>query len=598
MRTVVHVTHEAVNKIGGIGAVLHGLITSRVYREGVKRDILLGPLFTTDGPAEGRLHGGKVLYSGVDGIRNTPFANDFGRIEHDYGVKIIYGTKTFHDPLSGVTSEPEVLLIDVRHYNPDKMGVLKFVLFKDYGIESGKYEYIWDFEQYCRIAEPGLEAVRVIGACENGDKPIVLGHEYMGMPTVLVARSRYPGQFRTIFYAHEVATMRRIVEEHSGHDTMFYNVLDKAKAKGQFVEDVFGSQRGFYKHPLVEASRFCDNIFAVGDFVVKELQFLHKDFADVHIDLAYNGVPSRALTMDEKMKSRHLLQRYAANVLGFEPDFVFTHVTRLVPSKGLWRDIRVLEQLEKHMAKENKTAVLFVLSTETIGRARHDVENMERWYNWPAAHREGHPDLTGGEAAYYAGVQEWNAKARFCKIVYVNQFVVNAQSLGRRAPAEMDFLDFRKGSDAEFGQSIYEPFGIAQVEPISFGGICVFTHLCGCAGFVRKASAAAGLDGAGNAKGCPNAIEVNYTRLPEHLRKQSVANLLAMDRSARDEVEKTIAAEVAADLFARLPRTRADLERLVANGAKLGAEMNWDAVARNYVLPGMDRAARGSGGAK
>jgi glycogen synthase len=344
----------------------------------------------------------------------------------------------------------------------------------------------------------------------------------------------------------------------------------------------------------VAASRYCDNIFAVGDYVVKELRFLRKEFANVHIDLAYNGVPARALTAEQKMKSRRVLQKYAGNLLGFEPDYVFTHVTRLVPSKGLWRDIRVLEHLEKHMARENKTAVLFVLSTETIGRARHDVEVMERWHKWPVAHREGHPDLTGGEAAYYAGVQEWNAKARFCKIVYVNQFVVNAQSLGNRAPAEMDFLDFRKGSDAEFGQSIYEPFGIAQVEPISFGGICVFTQLCGCAGFVRKAAAAVG---GGKAKECANALEVDYTKLPERLRKQSVASLMSMDLNSREEIEQAIAGEVAAELFKRLPRTAADFERLLANGAKLGAEMNWDAVAKNYVLPGMDRAMAGGGGA-
>lgn len=592
MKTVVHVTHEAVQKIGGIGAVLHGLITSKVYRTDVKRDILLGPLFTTDGPAEGRLHGGTVLYSGVDGIRNTPYANDFSRIEHDYGVKIVYGKKTFHDPLTGVTSEPEVLLIDVRHFNPEKMGVTKFVLFQDYGIESAKYEHVWDYEQYCRIAEPGLEAVRAIGACENGDKPIIMSHEYMGMPTALCARSRYPGQFRSIFYAHEVATMRRIVEDHPGHDTMFYNVLAKAVAKGEYVEDVFGSQRGFYKHPLVEASRFCDNIFAVGDYVVKELRFMHKDFAKTHIDLAYNGVPARALNMDEKMRSRKRLQQYAAGLLGFEPDYAFTHVTRLVPSKGLWRDVRVVEHLEKHLARENKTAVLFVLSTETCGRARHDVEHMEKWYKWPVAHREGHPDMTGGEAYYYLGVQEWNAKARHCKVVYINQFMESGHSLGKRALAGMDILDFRKGSDAEFGQSIYEPFGIAQVEPISFGGICVFTEVCGCAGFVRQAHKAAG-----GGKTCENAIEVDYTKLPEKMRGQSISTLLKMDMTTRVEIEDTVAAEVAEELFRRLPRTTADFERLVASGAKLGAEMSWDAVARNYVVPGMDRAMAGKGGA-
>ena len=52
MKTVVHVTHEAVQKIGGIGAVLHGLVTSKTYRSEVGRDIFLGPLFSTEGPLD------------------------------------------------------------------------------------------------------------------------------------------------------------------------------------------------------------------------------------------------------------------------------------------------------------------------------------------------------------------------------------------------------------------------------------------------------------------------------------------------------------------------------------------------------------------
>ncbi|HVS71269.1 MAG TPA: hypothetical protein VHQ47_08445 [Phycisphaerae bacterium] len=595
MHTVVHVTHEAVQKIGGIGAVLHGLITSKTYRGAVERDILLGPLFWPEGPAEGRLHGGTVLYSGLDGIRNTPYASDFAHIEHEYGVKLIYGKKTFHDPLTGVTFEPEVVLVDVRHYNPDKMGVLKFVLFKDYGIESGRYEHVWDYEQYCRIAEPGLAAVRAIGGCSNGEKPLILSHEYMGMPTALCARSRYPGQFKTIFYAHEVATIRRIVEDHPGHDTMFYNVLNKAVGQGKYVEDVFGSQKDFYKHPLVEASRHCDTIFAVGDYVVKELRFLGKEFKEARIDLAYNGVPARALTLEEKMRSRRKLQQYCVNLLGYSPDFVFTHVTRMVPSKGLWRDVKMAEQLEKHLAKEGKTAVHFVLSTETVGRAPHEIENMEQGYKWPVAHREGHPDLTGGEAAFYVGVQEWNARARCCKIVYLNQFGFDRTTCGNRMPAEMDFLDIRKGSDAEFGQSIYEPFGIAQVEPISFGGICAYTELCGCAGFVRRAWAAANRGKEGTGEGCPNAIELDYTQLPETMAGMTVGELMKMDGRVRDEIESSVAGAAAAELYKRLPRTEGDFEKLIATGAALGREMNWDAVARNYVLPGMERAMGNQG---
>ncbi len=586
MHTVVHVTHEAVHKVGGIGAVLHGLITSKTYRGAVGRDILLGPLFSTDGPMEGRLHGGSVLYSGVDGYHNTPYANDFARIEHEFGVKLVYGRKNFIDPLTGISSDPEVLLVDVRHYHPEKIGLLKFLLFQDYGIDSGAYEHIWDYEQYCRIAEPGLEAIRALGGCENGFKPIILSHEYMGMPTALAARSRYPGQFRTIFYAHEVATMRRIVEDHPGHDTMFYNVLDKAQAQGQHVEDVFGSQKGFYKHPLVEASRFCDNIFAVGDYVLKELRFLRKEFKDVHIDIAYNGVPSRALTMDERQKSRQKLRQYCCNVLHYHPDFLFTHLTRLVPSKGLWRDIRVVEHLEKELAKEGKSAVLFIGATESAGRSPQDILNMESAYKWPAAHREGHPDLTHGEAAFYTGVQEWNARAKHCKILFINQFIVDAASLGTRAPADLDFLDFRKGSDAEFGQSIYEPFGIAQVEPISFGGICVYTSLCGCAGFVYNA--------AGD-KATPNALPVDYTKLPETMRSQNVSELLQMTQQTREDIERHIAGEVADELYRRLPRNLEDAEKLLVAGAKLGAAMSWNVVAEQFVLPGLERALKGPG---
>ena len=62
-----------------------------------------------------------------------------------------------------------------------------------------------------------------------------------------------------------------------------------------------------------------------------------------------------------------------------------------------------------------------------------------------------------------------------------------------------------------------------KVEPISFGGICVFTELCGCAGFVRKAHLAIG--GTGSEKNCFNAIEADYTQLPESMKNQTIAEL-------------------------------------------------------------------------
>jgi hypothetical protein len=165
--------------------------------------------------------------------------------------------------------------------------------------------------------------------------------------------------------------------------------------------------------------------------------------------------------------------------------------------------------------------------------------------------------------------------------VFVNQFGWDRRVCGDRMPADMEFMDIRKGSDVEFGQSIYEPFGIAQVEPISFGGICVFSECCGCAGFVAKAN-----DG----RPTPNVIVADYTELPEQgLRPEQ---LLSIGQPQRDAIEHRVAELVAVDLLERLPRTPAEFEPFIERGYELATHMSWDAVARDYVIPGIQRASR------
>jgi hypothetical protein len=309
------------------------------------------------------------------------------------------------------------------------------------------------------------------------------------------------------------------------------------------------------------------------------MRFLGPDFLHVDSQLAYNGVPHWKITVADKMESRNKLRQYCDNLLGYKPDYVFTHVTRLVPSKGLWRDLRVLEHMEKHLEARNETAVLFALTTEVPGRRPDDIRRMEQQYHWPVVHREGLPDLSHGEAIYYQGVQEFNARSRHVKVVFINQFGFDRRSCGDRMPADMEFMDIRKGSDAEFGQSIYEPFGIAQVEPISFGGICVFSNVCGCAGFVLKAN-----DG----NPTPNVIVADYTHLDNvSLRPEQMLNI---GQSERDAIEHQVADQVARELIERLPRTPQEFEQFLARGQALADKMSWDTVARDYVLPGIQRA--------
>lgn len=581
MQTVVHVTHEAIQKIGGIGAVLQGLLTSKHYLQHAPRNILVGPFWPGEERGEHRLGAnGEVLYSSLDSLYRSPLASHFRAIEEEYDVGIIYGRRKFVDKETGVVSVPEVLLLDVSNYDTGKAGEFKFQLWEKFGIDSAKYEHVWDYEQYLRIAKPAIACLYALGAAGNIDPCCILSHEYMGMPTVLAALLEgAKGNFRTIFYAHECATMRRIVEGHPGHDTMFYNVMRSAVSEGHYVEDVFGDQSGYYKHALIKATKYCDSIFAVGDYTLKEMRFLGPEFVHVDAQIAYNGVPHWKINVDEKMRSRKKLQRYCQNLLKYEPTYVFTHVTRLVPSKGLWRDLRVLEHMEMMLRERNETAVLFALTTEVPGRRPDDIRRMEQAYKWPVVHREGAPDLSGGEAAYYQGVQEFNACSRNIKVVFINQFGFESRLCGQRMPADMEFMDIRKGSDVEFGQSIYEPFGIAQVEPISFGGICVFSECCGCAGFVSKAN---------GGQPTPNVIVADYTELSR--KDFRPEQMMSIGQPQRDEIEHIVAERVAKELIQRLPRTPEEFAEYLDRGQKIADNMSWEAVARDFVIPGIQRA--------
>lgn len=576
MRTIAHVTHEAVQKVGGIGAVLQGLMTSRAYQAVEQRSILIGPLFPVDG--ESRLGpSGEVLYSSLDGITRHPMSEALDRVRREFHVGIVYGHITYTDPHTGARVTPEVVLIDTSHMDVGKVNAFKGDLWAHYGIDSRRHEHSWEYDLYVKLAPPAIAVLKALGAIEHGNECVILAHEFMGMPTALAGKMDPSGQFRAIFYAHEVASVRRIVESHPGHDVMFYNVLSSAIQNGRYLEDVFGNQHGYYRHTLVDAARYCDKMFAVGDYVVKELRFMGPGFDEAHIDTVYNGIPAEKITLEQRRVSQNRLKDYAEILLGDRPDYVFTHVTRLVVSKALWRDLRVLEHLERSFRRKGKTAVLFVLSTEIPSRRPDDIRNMERWWKWPVAHREVDPDLSHGEALFYQGVQEFNARARNIKVVYVNQFGWERAVCGERMPADMTFQDIRRGSDMEFGQSIYEPFGIAPLEPLTFGSICVVSQVSGCTGFAQKAIGGEEVN---------NIIVADYEDLGGE--KMTEQELLAIDQEWRDAHETRVAGEIAQRIVEALPKDERAERALLAKGYEIARQLSWEVVAGELVLPGIE----------
>lgn len=583
--TIAHVTHEAVEKMGGIGTVLEGMMTSAVYQSAVRRSILVGPMGGHHFASPLRRLGPhvNVRYSSADGIDFDGLGRKFHPIQWAFGVHIAYGVRTYEKNGYNRDGSAEVLLIDVSNPNREQLGIFKMRLWDRFGIDARRYEHDWGFEEYCRLAEPAFYALSAI--VPQDELPcIILSHEFMGLCTALKAVMDGGEAFRTAFYAHECATARRIVEHHAGHDTAFYNIMRQAAQRGQFVEQAFGDQSAYMRHALISRAHQLDAIIAVGDPTAEEMAFLNPETKQAKIDLVYNGLPAYFADLAEERRSRRIMDEWAQKVIGYLPDVLMTHVARPVISKGFWRDLKVASHLDHLLGADGRTGLLIILTCGAPPRSLDDVNRMAREYGWPWHHRDGYPDLAGPEIELYRLVQHYNAGHANVKVMLVNQFGWSRDTLGEAASKEMSMTVLRQATDVEFGQSAYEPFGIAQLEPLGSGAICAASSVCGCVASYRHALAGLGAEQSAT----PNVVVADYTRLDQSM---SVADLLAMTQAQRDRIEERVAQEVARRLHEALPRGEADAARLLERGRELADRMSWDAVIAEELLPVLSRIA-------
>ncbi|MBI4675619.1 MAG: hypothetical protein HY741_28580 [Chloroflexi bacterium] len=580
---VVHSTHEAGVKLGGIGAVLDGLLSQPAYNAAVKRTVLVGPLNTADDLEMTRLFAPQnhfqPLYLTWRYLNDASpeLAQQFNQVERDYHVHIVYGKKKYG------AYEHEVLLIDPHHINPASVRETKYFFAEQYGIDSLRYQHDDEYNWYITAAAPSFAALGALVNWQPG-RAVIIAHEWLGLPMVFAAIHRQPGAYKTVFYAHEVATMRPLVEGDRGHDTRFYNVMRQARSENLYVTDLFGDQGWNYRHAMIHAAGAFDAFLAVSDLTLQELQFLGPQFASRPISRVYNGVPAPNLNIDQRWVSKDKLAEYARALVGFRPTWVFSHVTRMVLSKALWRDLRVMEQLDNLLAARGESAVLFTLSsTVPQGRASEDVWRWEREYGWPAWHRSGNGDLVGLEVDYWQALFGFNQRARASRIVLVNQFGWSRERCGGRMPADMEYNDMRRGSDVEFGQSIYEPFGIAQLEPLSAGALCCLSTSCGCAYFLERTM----LDEKSNGLDLNNIVLADYITLPPGWEYPNAYAMRNIGSFERDQIEAAEAWRAANKIIQRLPRQGHDAWVLQENGRALAEKMSWKVIVEEELVPAL-----------
>ncbi len=617
----IHATHEAGAKVGGIGSVLDGILSAKSYNKQVGRTILVGPMFGWDPVLMERLmdagNGVEIRYSSLHGIRydvSEPVQQALLTVERTFQVGLLYGRRRFGDV------EHEILLVDASNPHMGHVERFSYFLWENYGVESFRYDYDFEYNLYMSIAQPLFAGLKALGVDEGlaPHERVIIAHEWLGLPVAFAAQLNEPEQWRTVFYAHEVATARLLVESHPGHDTRFYNALQRARESHLPLDTVFGEQDSFFKHAVVRQAIHCDAIFAVSETVREELRFLGGPFANCRIDLVYNGIRSEEIRVGDHLDSKRRLQAYCQTLLGFEPDYVFTHVARMVLSKALWRDVRVMEHLDRLLESAGKRAALFVLATsEPAGRQPELIGDWESSYGWPVGHRGDNGDLVGEEAPFFFDdVEPFNHAPSSSKIVFVNQFGWSRDLCGTRMPTEMAFSDVRRGSDLEFGQSIYEPFGISQIEPVQFGALSCVSSVCGCIGFVQQAAeelvgqgVLAGSEQHGQGEGrtiLPGGerlgtafadegfplVVADYVGLPEEQMPGTPRDALDIDSAARGSIEARNSRESAGQIFERLPSSRKQMAELLRLGSALASSMSWESVVESSFLPGLERICR------
>ena len=145
MKIAVHITHESMKKIGGIGAVLNGLCNAKAYQDFYDKTVFYGPAFEM--PVKSSSAGGmrKLLYSSHGHYDSNDYASVFSEIVSKYNADIIYCKRKLVSEFDlSKQCTVDVVNIGVNKMNHDRIEEFKYALWKEFKIKDNLYSDDWD----------------------------------------------------------------------------------------------------------------------------------------------------------------------------------------------------------------------------------------------------------------------------------------------------------------------------------------------------------------------------------------------------------------------------------------------------------------------
>ncbi len=472
--------------------------------------------------------------------------------------------------------------------------------------------YLLEFEFYFFAGRPLWRAAAALIQHEYRARSATLfAHDWLGVPVFFAMKldeeegtPGVPWPIQSVYFAHEARIARMLAEgtirdkavylatrcHPDGHDVSFYAYLAKLEARDPplGLEAAFPELKGgegwkpfddIFQHSLNRrASRF-DRIVAVGENVRRETELiLRGDPGAPPVHLCPNGIPDSTVgggDQDQSLEAKTRRQadararilEFAQARFGFEPDVIFTTVSRCELSKAPWRNVAFFRRFLENTAGAGTKALFIWLSRPRPLPSPADVKRWAEW-GWPLEHRpiSAGGDLRPEETFLWEMIRALNESggSRY-RILYVNQYGWARPRLGALDPERTEFADLRLGTDVEIGLSVYEPFGIAPLEPFGSGAVCVVSDACGCALHLEGLQAKGLISDDGFVVG-------RFCR-PE-------VDPASVGLSRLREIEEAVYAEMVPKVLAKLAKPRS--ERLAAAQAAL-KHLSWSA-ATEYLL--------------
>ena len=141
-------------------------------------------------------------------------------------------------------------------------------------------------------------------------------------------------------------------------------------------------------------------------------------------------------------------------------------------------------------------------------------------------------------------------------------------------PPKTHLKHLRLASDIELGLSTYEPFGIAPLESIPFGGIPVVSDASGCAYLLKEILK-------------PDEYQiVHFTTLPPAFQKkyQTKENFLKISQFERDVLETILCQKEALQTANLLPKNEKERKSRFETMQKKSHRLDWDHAAKKIIL--------------